>query len=114
MQVEVHLWWVGEVGTGGLTWFIVLNAACMIDYLPRGQVSNVCTQCKELLALKEKVLSLKVGVAELEQLWEAERFIDEVFRDVVEQSHLPAHMLLRSMRALGMGGIRLGRKETIL
>lgn len=67
------------------TQFILPSAACVI---PQGQVSYVCTQSKELLALREQVCSLRAMVAELGQLREAERFIDEAFRDIVQQFHL--------------------------
>lgn len=42
----------------------------------------------KLLALGEQVHSLRVWVAQVKQLCEAERFIDEAFRDTVEQTHL--------------------------
>lgn len=59
----------------------------MYDYLPWGQVSYVGILCKELLYLRKHVYSLDARVMELKQPWEAERFIDEAFMDIVEQFH---------------------------
>uniref|UniRef100_A0A8C3F4Q9 SGNH hydrolase-type esterase domain-containing protein n=1 Tax=Chrysemys picta bellii TaxID=8478 RepID=A0A8C3F4Q9_CHRPI len=60
----------------------------MYDYVPRGWVAYVCIWCKELLALRDHVQTLEARVAELEELREAERYVDEAFRDTVELSHL--------------------------
>lgn len=63
----------------------------MYDYLPWGQASNVGTQYKEVLTLIKQIHSFEGRMVELEQLKKAERFIDEAFRDILEQSHFPCN-----------------------
>ncbi|EMP38624.1 hypothetical protein UY3_04150 [Chelonia mydas] len=54
------------------------------DYLPCGQVAYVCIQCKELLALRDRVWTLETTVTQLEELRETEKYIDETFRDTAD------------------------------
>ncbi|XP_050804876.1 uncharacterized protein LOC127048856 [Gopherus flavomarginatus] len=65
----------------------------MYDYLPCGRVAYVCSQCKEFLALRDHVRTLEARVAELEELRQAERYVDEAFWDTVELSHLHSDSL---------------------
>ena len=57
------------------------------ESLPAGQKLWVCALCNEYLALREQVHSLEAKVADLEKLREAERLIDETFRDLTVMSH---------------------------
>ncbi|EMP29228.1 hypothetical protein UY3_13655 [Chelonia mydas] len=60
----------------------------MYDYLLCGWVAYVCIQCKELLALRDRIQALEVRVAQLEELREPERYVDEAFQGTVDLSHL--------------------------
>uniref|UniRef100_A0A8C3IA66 SGNH hydrolase-type esterase domain-containing protein n=1 Tax=Chrysemys picta bellii TaxID=8478 RepID=A0A8C3IA66_CHRPI len=80
MQAEV------QQRSGG---YPVYCAQCsMYNYLPCKRGAYVCIRCKELLAPRDHVRALETRVAELEELREAEKYVDEAFWDTVDLSHL--------------------------